>query len=164
MKHTGTLWIKNVYYTQNIAHPFFSHCHDSARTMPEICERNGIMQPQETLDYAPQIHALYCNATQEVASYCESALLLLKYYNVCRSEVVVLQFSHERRDRRKREYVMIEQNHDSIIEILAPISKNNQKAFSLASKVEVHLYIHVQCTCTCTVNSSLFDQYCVHIF
>ena len=49
----------------------------------------------------------------------------------------MLQFSHERRDRRKREYVMIEQNHDSIIDILAPISEENQKAFSLASKVEV---------------------------
>ena len=62
---------------------------------------------------------------------------------VCRSEVVVLQFRHERRDRRKREYVMIEQNHDSIIEILAPISKDNQEAFSLASKVEVHLYMYM---------------------
>lgn len=54
-----------------------------------------------------------------------------------RAEVVTLQFSHERRDRRKREYVMIELNHEAIVEILAPISEENQKAFSLASKVEV---------------------------
>ena len=51
--------------------------------------------------------------------------------------MVTLQFSHERRDRRKREYVMIELNHDAIIDILRPISEENQKAFSLASKVEV---------------------------
>lgn len=58
-----------------------------------------------------------------------------------RSEVVTLQFSNERRDRRKREYVMIEENHDSIISILAPISEENRKAFSLASKVEVTTHI-----------------------
>ena len=51
--------------------------------------------------------------------------------------MVTLQFSHERRDRRKREYVMIELNHEAIIDILRPISEENQKAFSLASKVEV---------------------------
>lgn len=55
----------------------------------------------------------------------------------CRSDVLVLQFSHERRDRRRREYVMIEENQDSIMGILTPISEDNQKAFSLASKVEV---------------------------
>ena len=58
-------------------------------------------------------------------------------YLMYRTEVVTLQFSHERRDRRKREYVMIELNHDAIIDILRPISEENQKAFSLASKVEV---------------------------
>lgn len=52
----------------------------------------------------------------------------------------MLQFSHERRDRRRREYVMIEENHDSIMGILAPISEDNQKAFSLASKVEVRSF------------------------
>ena len=35
---------------------------------------NGITQPQETLDNAPQVHAPYRNATQELASYCEPAL------------------------------------------------------------------------------------------
>ena len=57
-----------------------------------------------------------------------------------RSDVLVLQFSHERRDRRRREYVMIEENHDSIMGILAPSSEDNQKAFSLASKVEVRSF------------------------
>ena len=61
----------------------------------------------------------------------------MSIYCTYRAEVVTLQFSHERRDRRKREYVMIELNHEAIIEILAPISEENQKAFSLASKVEV---------------------------
>lgn len=63
--------------------------------------------------------------------------MLLVVLLVYRSDVLVLQFSHERRDRRRREYVMIEENHDSIMGILAPISEDNQKAFSLASKVEV---------------------------
>ena len=70
-------------------------------------------------------------------------------YIVCRLDVVTLQFSHERRDRRKREYVMIERNHDAIIEILAPISEDNREAFSLASKVEVqnvHVYARA-CVC-----------------
>ena len=34
---------------------------------------NGITQPQETLDNAPQVHAPYRNATQALASYCEPA-------------------------------------------------------------------------------------------
>ena len=70
--------------------------------------------------------------------------------HIHRAEVVTLQFSHERRDRRKREYVMIELNHDDIIELLAPISEKNQKAFSLASKVEVSIcgmvVMHVSAT------------------
>ena len=55
--------------------------------------------------------------------------------------MVTLQFSNERRDRRKREYVMIEENEEAIIDILAPISDENRKAFSLASKVEVQYVI-----------------------
>ena len=68
---------------------------------------------------------------------------VIKSLRTCsyRSEVVTLQFSNERRDRRKREYVMIEENHDYILSILAPISEENRKAFSLASKVEASVYI-----------------------
>ena len=72
-----------------------------------------------------------------------SPLSLFLQCVMCRAEVVTLQFNHERRDRRKREYVMIELNHDTIIDILGPISEENQKAFSLASRVEVSIYYNL---------------------
>ena len=55
-----------------------------------------------------------------------------------RREVLELQFNLERRDRRRREYALMEEGDDeSIMEILQPIVKQNQSTLSMGNKLEV---------------------------
>ena len=56
----------------------------------------------------------------------------------CRREVLELQFNLERRDRRRREYALMEEGDDeSIMEILQPIVQQNQSTLSMGNKLEV---------------------------
>ena len=48
-----------------------------------------------------------------------------------------MQFDVERRDRRKREYVFIEGNQSSILELLDPIIEQNKTSISVTTEVEV---------------------------
>ena len=49
-----------------------------------------------------------------------------------------LQFNLERRDRRRREYALMEEGDDeSIMEILQPIVQQNQSTLSMGNKLEV---------------------------
>ena len=52
--------------------------------------------------------------------------------------MLVLQFNTERRDRRKREYVLTEsEDHQLILDLLQPLIERNLATFTVASKVEV---------------------------
>ena len=59
-------------------------------------------------------------------------------FNLCRSEVLVLQFSYERRDRRKREYVLTEKGDAQLLlELLKPTVETNQATLLVGNRVEV---------------------------
>ena len=59
-------------------------------------------------------------------------------FNLCRSEVLVLQFSYERRDRRKREYVLTEKGDaQMLLELLKPTVETNQATLLVGNRVEV---------------------------
>ncbi len=52
--------------------------------------------------------------------------------------MLVLQFNTERRDRRKREYVMMESgDQQKLLDLFHPFIERNLAAFTVASKVEV---------------------------
>lgn len=55
-----------------------------------------------------------------------------------RSEVLVLQFSYERRDRRKREYILTEKGDAHLLlELLKPTVETNQATLLVGNRVEV---------------------------
>lgn len=55
-----------------------------------------------------------------------------------RSEVLVLQFSYERRDRRKREYILTEKGDAQLLlELLKPTVETNQATLLVGNRVEV---------------------------
>lgn len=50
----------------------------------------------------------------------------------------MLQFNLERRDRRRREYVLLEEGDgEAIMEILRPIVQQNRSTVSMGNKLEV---------------------------
>lgn len=50
----------------------------------------------------------------------------------------MLQFNLERRDRRRREYVLMEEgDSESIMEILRPIVQQNESTVSMGNRLEV---------------------------
>ena len=52
----------------------------------------------------------------------------------------MLQFNLDRRDRRRREYVLMEdEDGDSIMEILKPILEQNESTLSMGNRLEVHV-------------------------
>ena len=57
-----------------------------------------------------------------------------------RSEVLVLQFSYERRDRRKREYILTEKGDAHLLlELLKPTVETNQATLLVGNRVGVHV-------------------------
>ena len=59
-------------------------------------------------------------------------------FNLYRSEVLVLQFSYERRDRRKREYILTEKGDaQQLLELLKPTVETNQATLLVGNRVEV---------------------------
>jgi len=59
-----------------------------------------------------------------------------------RSKVLILQFNHERRDRRKREYVLTEEgDHQQLLDLLMPIVETNQATLLVGNRVEVSLLL-----------------------
>ena len=71
-------------------------------------------------------------------SYICSIPSIARLFVSYRREVLVLQFNLERRDRRRREYVLLEDgDHENIMEVLAPVVQQNQSTLSMGNKLEV---------------------------
>ncbi len=65
--------------------------------------------------------------------------ILLTLSPYCRLTVLVLQFNLDRRDRCRREYVLIEEEDGvKIMEILKPILEQNESTLSMGNKLEVY--------------------------
>lgn len=61
------------------------------------------------------------------------------YTCITRYDVLSLQFNLERRDRSRREYVLLEDEEviESLLSLLQPIIQRNQESLSQRNKVEV---------------------------
>ena len=57
-----------------------------------------------------------------------------------RIEVLLLDFNLERRDRRRREYILTEEeDRENIMKVLEPIVKQNECTLSMGNKLEVYV-------------------------
>jgi len=62
--------------------------------------------------------------------------------------VLLLHFNLERRDRSRREYVLMEDGDSrDILDTLRPLQEQNQLTLSLGNKLEVHKTLEVLSVC-----------------
>ena len=92
---------------------------------------------------------------------------------VCRYDVLSLQFNLERRDRSRREYVLLEDQEvsEALLSLLTPIIQHNKETLSLINRVEVQrthvtytiAQVFVECTTlsllVCDLAQVKFDVY-----